>query len=114
MTQARPLKVQPCSADTQYNMFSDPEKEAVLQLLANYENMARAIETFLHRVRSDPNIDIEAPRYRGLLDDLEQLVPVWREYGAMTRVKLTLERRQPGAANVPPVGERRRSSTDYL
>jgi hypothetical protein len=95
-------------------MFSDPEKEAVLQLLANYENMARAIETFLHRVRSDPNIDLHAPRYRALLADLEQVVPVWREYGAMTRVKLTLERRQTPAPDVAPAKERRRSSTEYL
>jgi hypothetical protein len=95
-------------------MFSDPEKEAVLQLLANYENMARAIETFLHRVRSDPNIDLQAPRYRALLADLEQVVPVWREYGATTRVKLMLERRDAAAPNVAPSQERRRSSTDYL
>jgi hypothetical protein len=95
-------------------MFSDPEREAVLQLLANYENMARAIETFLHRVRSDPNIDLQAPRYRALLADLEQVVPVWREYGAMTRVNLMLERRQPVAAAAAPAEERRRTSTDYL
>jgi hypothetical protein len=95
-------------------MFSDPEKEAVLQLLANYENMARAIETFLQRVRSDPNIDLHAPRYRALLADLEQIVPVWREYGATTRVKLTLERRQSPAASVAPSEERRRRSTEYL
>jgi hypothetical protein len=95
-------------------MFSDPEKEAVLQLLANYENMARAIETFLHRVRTDPNIDLHAPRYRALLSDLEQVVPVWREYGAMTRVKLTLERRQTSAPEIPPAEERRRSRSEYL
>ena len=95
-------------------MFSDPEREAVLQLLANYENMARAIETFLHRVRSDPNIDLQAPRYRALLADLEQVVPVWREYGATTRVNLMLERRQPVAAAAAPAEERRRTSTDYL
>jgi hypothetical protein len=94
--------------------MSDPEKEAVLQLLANYENMARAIETFLHRVRSDPNIDLQAPRYRALLGDLEQVVPVWREYGATTRVKLMLERRKPDAVSVAPSEERRRSSTEYL
>jgi hypothetical protein len=95
-------------------MFSDAEREAVLQLLANYENMARAIETFLHRVRTDPNIDVQAPRYRALLADMEQLVPVWREYGATTRVKLTLERRSPSApAAARPGHERRRSSTDY-
>jgi hypothetical protein len=95
-------------------MFSDSEQEAVLQLLANYENMARAIETFLHRVRSDPNIDLQAPRYRALLSDLEQVVPVWREYGAMTRVKLTLERRQSTTPAIAPSAERRRSSTEYL
>ena len=95
-------------------MFSDPEKEAVLQLLANYENMARAIETFLQRVRSDPNIDLHAPRYRALLADLEQVVPVWREYGATTRVKLTLERRDAPVASARLSQERRRCSTEYF
>lgn len=94
--------------------MSDAEKEVVLQLLANYENMARAIETFLHRVRSDPNIDLHAPRYRALLGDLEQVVPVWREYGATTRITLMLERRHAMVAGVGPSGERRRSSTEYL
>lgn len=93
-------------------MFSDEEREAVLQLLANYENMARAIETFLYRVRSDPNIDLKAPRYRALLGDMEQVVPVWREYGASTRIKLMLERRSP-VSHAPPARERRRSSTHY-
>ena len=91
-------------------MFSDEEREAVLQLLANYENMARAIETFLHRVTSDPNIDVQEPRYRALLADMEEVVPIWREYGATTRVKLALERR----SRMSQVrSERRRSSTDY-
>ncbi len=93
-------------------MFTDDEREAVLQLLANYENMARAIETFLQRVRSDPNIDVQAPRYRALLADMEQLVPVWRQYGATTRIKLTLERRS-AVQQAPPAVERRRSSQDY-
>jgi hypothetical protein len=95
-------------------MFSDSDKEAVLQLLANYENMARAIETFLYRVRSDPNIDLQAPRYRALLSDLEEVVPVWREYGAKTRVTLMLERRQSPSPGAAPSEERRRPGTDYL
>ncbi len=95
-------------------MMSDSEKEAVLQLLANYENMSRAIETFLHRVRTDPNIDLKAPRYRALLADLEQVVPVWKQYGAATRVNLTLERRQHDVPDAKPSRERRRSSTEYL
>jgi hypothetical protein len=94
--------------------MSDAEKEVVLQLLANYENMARAIETFLHRVRSDPNIDLHAPRYRALLGDLEQVVPVWREYGATTRITLMLERRHALVTGFPRSEERRRSSTEYL
>lgn len=93
-------------------MFSDEEREAVLQLLANYENMARAIETFLHRVRSDPNIDVQAPRYRALLADMEEVVPIWREYGATTRGKLSLERRSR-PSQPRPGEERRRSSKDY-
>ena len=94
-------------------MMSDLEKETVLQLLANYENMSRAIETFLHRVRTDPNIDLRAPRYRALLADLEQVVPVWKKYGATTRVTLTLERRQHDVPDAMP-RERRRKSTEYL
>lgn len=93
-------------------MLTDDEREAVLQLLANYENMARAIETFLQRVRSDPNIDLQAPRYRSLLADMEQVVPVWRNYGAATRIKLTLERRSL-VQQAAPARERRRSSQDY-
>ena len=90
-------------------MFSDEEREAVLQLLANYENMARAIETFLHRVRSDPNIDVQAPRYRALLADMEEVVPIWREYGVTTRGKLSLERRS--RPSQPRPGEERRRSS---
>ena len=95
-------------------MLSEPEKEIVLQLLANYENMSRAIQTFLQRVRSDPNIDVQAPRYRALLADMEQVVPVWKEYGAMMRVKLTLERRRHDSPELIPGRDRRRRSAEYL
>ena len=45
---------------------------------------------------------------------IEQVVPVWRKYGAMTRVKLTLERRQTPVSEIAPAEERRRSRSEYL
>ena len=50
--------------------MTEDEREEVLQLLANYENMSRAIATFIQRVRSDPKIDVKEERYRLLLEDL--------------------------------------------
>lgn len=90
--------------------MTDDEREEVLQLLANYENMARAVETFLQRMRMDPQIDLKADRYRPLVADLLDVVPVWKQYAAAVRVKLSLERRE---SSVPPALERRRSS-EYL
>ena len=73
--------------------MTDEEREEVLQLLANYENMSRAIATFIQRVRTDPNIDVRADRYRSLLDDLEQVLHVWNRYAASVRLKLMMESR---------------------
>jgi hypothetical protein len=69
------------------------EREDVLQLLANYENMARAVESLIHRLKLDTDFDSASPRYSGQLRDLADLVPVWRQYAANVRVKFMLERR---------------------
>jgi hypothetical protein len=93
--------------------MTDAEREDVLQLLANYENMSRAIATFIQRVRTDPQIDIRNERYRLLLDDLERVVPVWKRYAASVRLKLMMERRESTGSG-PEGTERRRPGTDYL
>ena len=92
--------------------MTDEEREDVLQLLANYENMSRAIATFIQRVRSDPNIDVKADRYRKLLEDLEQVVPVWKRYATSVRLKLMMERRGSDGPS-PQGGERRRGRNEY-
>jgi hypothetical protein len=92
--------------------MTDEEREEVLQLLANYENMSRAIATFIQRVRTDPNIDIRADRYRNLLEDLERVVPVWKRYAASVRLRLMMERREADAPS-PNASERRRSGDEY-
>jgi hypothetical protein len=74
--------------------MTDEEREEVLQLLANYENMSRAIATFIQRVRTDPKIDVKEERYRLLLDDLERVAPVWKRYATSVRLKLMMERRE--------------------
>jgi hypothetical protein len=91
--------------------MTDEEREEVLQLLANYENMSRAIATFIQRVRTDPNIDIRADRYRKLLEDLERVVPVWKRYAASVRLRLMMERRETDAPP-PNAGERRRTADE--
>ena len=73
--------------------MTSEEREDVLQLLANYENMARAVESLIHRLKLDADFDSASPRYREQLRDLADLVPVWRQYAANVRVKFMLERR---------------------
>lgn len=73
--------------------MTNEEREDVLQLLANYENMARAVESLVHRLKLDADFDAASPRYREQLRDLTELVPVWRQYAAAVRVKFMLERR---------------------
>lgn len=73
--------------------MTNEEREDVLQLLANYENMARAVESLIHRLKLDGAFDSTSPRYRAQLRDLTELVPVWRQYAATVRVKFMLERR---------------------
>ena len=81
--------------------MTDEEREDVLQLLANYENMARAVESLVHRLKLDAAFDASAPRYRDQLRDLTELVPVWREYAASVRVKFMLERRAARRTETP-------------
>ena len=92
--------------------MTDEEREDVLQLLANYENMSRAIATFIQRVRTDPNIHVRTDRYRKLLEDLEQVVPIWKRYAASVRLKLMMERRETNTPS-PESGERRRGGNEY-
>lgn len=73
--------------------MTNEEREDVLQLLANYENMARAVEGLIHRLKLDADFDAASPRYSSQLRDLTALVPVWRQYAAVVRVKFMLERR---------------------
>jgi hypothetical protein len=91
--------------------MTETEREEVLQLLANYENMSRAIASFIQRVRSDPNIDLKQDRYRLLLEDLEQVVPVWKRYATSVRLKLMMERRE-GDGTAPPQGSERRRNNE--
>jgi len=73
---------------------TDEEREDVLQLLANYENMARAVESLVHYLKMEmPLVDLRADRYRGPIQDIVDLVPVWRSYAASIRVKFMLDRR---------------------
>ena len=88
--------------------MTEAEREEVLQLLANYENMSRAIATFIQRVRSDPNIDLKQDRYRLLLEDIEQVVPVWKRYATSVRLKLMMERRESEGSG--PGGNERRQT----
>lgn len=81
--------------------MTNEEREDVLQLLANYENMARAVESLIHRLKLDAEFNASAPRYRDQLRDLTELVPVWKQYAASVRVKFMLERRAVRRAEVP-------------
>lgn len=87
--------------------MNDAEREAFFQLLANYENMARAVETLLGYLRARGGAQREA-RARHLAD-MEQLVPVWRHYAARIREQFGLERRQTGRPATGPTPRRRRT-----
>jgi hypothetical protein len=73
--------------------MTDEEREDVLQLLANYENMARGVESLIHYLKTEPGIDLDTRRYKGPLQDIVDLVPVWRSYASSMRVKFMLDRR---------------------
>jgi len=81
---------------------TDEEREDVLQLLANYENMARAVESLVHYLKTDSSVNLDAARYRGPVQDIVDLVPVWRSYAAAIRVKFMLDRRaSPRSTSTP-------------
>ncbi len=83
--------------------MTDDEREDVLQLLANYENMARAVESLVHYLKREIAINLQAERYRGPVQDIVDLVPVWRNYAASIRVKFMLDRRAvPRPTSKPP------------
>jgi len=82
--------------------LTNEEREDVLQLLANYENMARAVESLIHRLKLDADFNSGSPRYREQLRDLTELVPVWRQYAVNVRVKFMLERRSTLRGETPP------------
>jgi len=82
--------------------MTNDEREDVLQLLANYENMARAVESLVNRLKLDGDFDGASPRYREQLRDLTELVPVWRQYAATVRVKFMLERRASRRTDADP------------
>ena len=73
--------------------MTDEEREDFLQLLANYENMARAVQSLVHYLRTDATVNLDAARYRGPVQDIVDLIPVWRDYAAAIRVKFMLDRR---------------------
>jgi hypothetical protein len=73
--------------------MTDEEREDVLQLLANYENMARGVDSLIHYLRTEPAIDLDTHRYKGPLEDIVELLPVWRSYASSMRVKFMLDRR---------------------
>ncbi len=87
--------------------MDDSEREAFFQLLANYENMARAVETLMGYLSARSGVNREA-RARHLAD-VAQLVPVWRHYAARIREQFGLERRQPDRMVSGPTPRRRRT-----
>ena len=84
--------------------MTEEEREDVLQLLANYENMARAVESLVYYLKTDMSVDLETERYQGPVQDIVDLVPVWRTYASGIRVKFMLDRR---AVPRPAGGTRR-------
>ena len=84
--------------------MTDEEKEDVLQLLANYENMARAVESLVHYLKADMAVDLETERYQGPVQDIVDLVPVWRNYASSLRVKFMLDRRAVPRPGGGPTG----------
>ena len=73
--------------------MTDEEREDLLQLLANYENMARGVESLIHYLRTEPSLNLDTSRYKGPLQDIIELGPVWRSYASALRVKFMLDRR---------------------
>lgn len=72
--------------------MTDDERENVLQLLANYENMARAVESLVLHLKSVTPAE-QAHSYQGAVQDIVDLVPVWRGYAMNMRARFMLDRR---------------------
>ena len=73
--------------------MTDEEREHVLQLLANYENMARGVQNLINYMKAGTVVDPDTNRYKSPLQDMIDLVPVWRSYAASMRVRFMLDRR---------------------
>jgi hypothetical protein len=89
----RPARERTCRVGAERGHMTDEEREDLLQLLANYENMARGVESLIHYLRTEPSINLDTGRYKGPLQDIIELVPVWRNYASTLRVKFMLDRR---------------------
>jgi hypothetical protein len=75
---------------------TDEEREEILRLLANYEDMARALTALVRLVREDSSLELDA-RHAGLVAEVAALAPVWRDYAVQVRSRLMLERRRQQA-----------------
>jgi hypothetical protein len=73
---------------------TDEERDEVLRLLANYEDMVRAMTMLVRVLRDDPSVELDA-HHAGLVSEVAALAPVWREFAGQVRSRLMLERRQP-------------------
>ena len=73
--------------------MTDDEREHVLQLLANYENMARGVQSLINYLKAEIAVDPDTNRYESPLQDMIDLVPVWRSYASSLRVRFVLDRR---------------------
>ena len=52
--------------------------------------MARAVESLVHYLKTEMPVDLKADRYRGPVQDIVDLVPVWRSYASSIRVKFMM------------------------
>ena len=72
-------------------MFAYPSGHAHVGHVRNY--MARGVESLIHYLRTEPSLNLDTSRYKGPLQDIIELVPVWRSYASALRVKFMLDRR---------------------
>jgi hypothetical protein len=90
---------------------TDEERDEILRLLANYEDMVRAMTIMVRVLRDDPSVELDA-HHAVLVSEVAALAPVWRDYAGQVRARLMLERRR-APADPPRDGyhgvERRRS-----
>lgn len=73
--------------------MTDEERDEILRLLANYEDMVRAMTMMVRVLREDPSVELDAHQ-AGLVSEVAALAPVWREYAGQVRARLMLERRR--------------------